>query len=225
MSSPTVLLEAEVARLLDALDTHPVAARLFDGTIAREPYTRFLTQSYHFVRWTQPLLSMAANQLERIFPADGFAAAMDEIARNRLGNLERIESDLRALGHPLASVDDSAPCPAIDAFVAWSRFAASGRMAPSIFGTAFVLEAVALRRAPVAVERLVQSSTIPGIREAVLYMRGTGSVDNRRLHGLGRLIETLASDEARDAVITGAGVTRALFVGLFDGCLEGVDTH
>ena len=54
-----VKLEQEANRLVRELDAHPDARKLFEGTADAGQYAGYLVQSYHYVRWTAPLLGLA----------------------------------------------------------------------------------------------------------------------------------------------------------------------
>ena len=44
----------------------PAARRLFEGSIDAEGYAHYLVQTYHYVRWTTPLLAEAGQRMKRL---------------------------------------------------------------------------------------------------------------------------------------------------------------
>jgi hypothetical protein len=61
----TSALEDEARLLVEELDMHPAAQRLFQGSIDTSGYIAWLVQTYHYVQWTTPLLEQAGHRLKR----------------------------------------------------------------------------------------------------------------------------------------------------------------
>jgi hypothetical protein len=59
-------LDEEARGLVAAVDVHPDAGRLFDGSIDTAGYIHYLIQTYHYARWSTPILGEAGERLRRL---------------------------------------------------------------------------------------------------------------------------------------------------------------
>ena len=59
-------LDYEARTLVEELNIHPAARRLIDGSIDVVSYAHYLVLTYHYVRWTTPLLAEAGHRMKRM---------------------------------------------------------------------------------------------------------------------------------------------------------------
>jgi len=209
------LLEQEGRGLVATLDAHPEASRLFDGTIDREGYVHYLVQTYHYVRWSTPLLKGAGARLNRLGRHPKLADLLLQKSEEERGHERWLLADLENLGCPVRAVQDTIPSPAVDAYTGWNCFTSWAGVPTAFLGTAYVLEYLSVTRAPGAVDRLLQVSTIPNIHRAVTFLRSHGSLDEDHVAELTSVLRTLTEVEDQAAVVLSARTTRVVYPGFF----------
>lgn len=211
----TDLLEQEACGLMKELDAHPAARRLFDGNVDTEGYAAWLAQTYHYVRWTTPLLARAGERLKRLGCHPLLAELLLQKSAEERGHERWLLADLNNLGWAREQVEHTELCPAVAAYVAWNRFTSEAGSPTAFLGTAYVLEHLSLHRAGAAVERLIARGTIPNIRKAVTFLRGHADADGDHLVGLRTVLRTLTDPDERAAILLSTRATRALYPALF----------
>jgi pyrroloquinoline quinone (PQQ) biosynthesis protein C len=210
-------LEEEARALVAELDAHPVARHLFEGSIDTDGYARYLVQTYHYVRWTTPLLAEAGQRLRQLGRLPALAELLLQKATEERGHEKWLLADLRNLGWSARRVEATALCPAVAAYLAWNRYTTRAGVPTAFLGTAYVLEFLAVRRAGRAVERLLAANTIPNIHKAVTFLRGHGEADVGHVAELGAVLRCLTDREDQEALVLSARTTRSLYTGLFAG--------
>ncbi|WP_342374553.1 iron-containing redox enzyme family protein [Myxococcus stipitatus] len=210
-----VALEREVAVLEEALDSSPLARNLFEGRIDSEGYARFLAQTYHYVRWTTPLLEIAGTRMRQSGLHPALAELLVSKSAEERGHERWLLADLRNLGWPAERVETTPPCGAVKAYVAWNQYTTQEGVPTAFLGTAYVLESLAVRRAGSTVDRLVSAARIPNIQKAVTFLRGHSDVDGDHVGALTEVLRTLDDPEEQEVLIHSARTTRLLYPGLF----------
>jgi pyrroloquinoline quinone (PQQ) biosynthesis protein C len=208
-------LEQEGRALVEELDAHPDARRLFDGTLDREGYVHYLVQTYHYVRWSTPLLAGAGERLKRLGRHPRLAELLLQKAVEERGHERWLLADLWNLGCAAERVEVMERAPAVDAYTGWNFFTSRSGVPTAFLGTAYVLEYLSVTRASGAVERLLQVGGIPNIRKAVSFLRSHGAVDGDHVAELTSVLRTLTDREDQAAVLLSARTTRALYPGFF----------
>lgn len=211
----TEALELEARTLLAELDRHPAAQRLFDGSIDASSYARYLVQTYHYVRWTTPLLSEAGERMKRLGQHPALGELLLQKAREERGHERWLLADLRNLGWSSERVEGAGKSPAVTAYIAWNRYTTTAGRPTAFLGTAYVLEYLSVHRASQAVERLLAANSIPNIHKAVTFLRGHGDVDGEHVDELRSVLRSLTDREEQAALVLSARTTRALYLGLF----------
>jgi pyrroloquinoline quinone (PQQ) biosynthesis protein C len=208
-------LSHETSLLMAELDRHPGARRLFDGSIDAAGYASFLVQTYHYVRWTTPLLERAGRRMKQLRQHPELAELLLQKASEERGHERWLLADLKNLGWSAERVGRSEVCRAVAAYVAWNRFTSEAGSPTAFLGTAYVLESLATQRAQTAVERLLARRAIPHIGKALTFLRGHGEVDGGHVAELVTALRVLTQPEEQSAVLLSASTTRALYTGLF----------
>jgi pyrroloquinoline quinone (PQQ) biosynthesis protein C len=211
----TQALEHEARTLVEELDAMASARRLFDGSIDTQGYADWLIQTYHYVRWTTPLLRQAGRRMKRLGRHPALAELLLQKAAEERGHERWLLADLKHLGWSREEVEQTAPCPAVLAYVAWNRFTAEAGSPTAFLGTAYVLEYLSVYRASGAVERLIQRDAIPNIRKAVTFLRGHAGADISHVAELNTVLLGLEDPREQSAIVLSARATRALYLGLF----------
>ena len=216
------VLAHEARALVEELDAHPAAQRLYAGRIDAEGYAQYLVQTYHYVRWTTPLLAEAGHRMKRLGRHPLLAELLLQKALEEHGHEQWLLVDLRNLGWPAERVERTGPCPAVAAYVAWNRYTTLSGSPTAFLGTAYVLEYLSVQRASATVERLLAVNAIPNIHKAVTFLRGHGNADGAHVDELASVLRSLTDREEQLALLLSARATRALYTGLFS---EGGEPH
>jgi len=211
----TETLEHEARMLVEDLDAHPGARKLFDGSIDAASYTRYLVQTYHYVRWTTPLLTKSGERMKR----SGSHSALGELflhkAAEERGHERWLLADLKNLGWSASRVAAARRGPAVNAYIAWNRYTALAGIPLAFLGTAYILEYLAVQRATRSAERLVAARNIPHIHKAVTFLRGHGEADGEHVAELTTLLRSMTDPREQAAMLLSARTTRSLYLGLF----------
>ncbi|WNG39632.1 iron-containing redox enzyme family protein [Archangium violaceum] len=212
----TDALEHEARRLVEELDAHPTAQRLFRGNIDADSYIHYLVQTYHYVRWSTPILTEAGHRMKRLGRHLQLGELLLQKATEERGHERWLLADLKNLGWPAGRVESATRSPAVTAYIAWNCYTARSSAPTAFLGTAFVLEYLSVQRAGTTAENLVAANTIPNIRKAVTFLRGHGAADEDHVAELTSVLRSLTDVEEQAAIILSARTTRALYIGFFD---------
>lgn len=211
----TSALEDEARLLVEELDMHPAAQRLFQGRIDASGYIAWLVQTYHYVQWTTPLLEQAGHRLKRQGRHILLAELLLQKASEERGHERWLLADLKNLGWTRKQVEATHPCRAVEAYIAWNRFQSEAGSPTAFLGTAFVLEYLSVHRAGQAVEGMLAHGAIPHIQKAVTFLRGHAGADGGHVAELMAVLRTLTDPAEHAAILLSARNTRALYTGLF----------
>jgi hypothetical protein len=205
-------LDREADTLIASLDRHPVARALFEGTIGAAPYASYLEQTEHYVGVAEHLLRASGERLLATGRHGALARLLIEKSREERGHEGWARDDRRALG--LGALG-SGPNVAVRAYVSYHLFQAEIGSGAAFLGTAYVLEALSARRAPVAVQNILAQRNIPGIEGAVTFLREHGDADQDHLAGLAAHLRGFTDPEEVEAILHSARSTRLFFPGFF----------
>ncbi|MET0404185.1 MAG: iron-containing redox enzyme family protein [Cystobacter sp.] len=215
-------LEHEARTLIEELDGHPEARRLFDGSADKARYVHYLIQTYHYARWTTPLLADAGRRMIRLGLHPQLGGLLLRKSEEELGHERWPLADLRNLGWSAERVEKAAPTPAVAAYVAWNRFTSRCGRPEAFLGTAYVLEYLSVHRANQSAEQMVAANTIPNIRKAVTFLKAHGTADEKHVEELRSLLRPIEDPQEQSALLLSARTTRILYLGLFaEGADEG----
>ena len=187
----------ERARLLSA----PIIADAMAGRVSRAQYQAFLTQAYHHVRHTVPLLMSCGGRL----PArlEWLREAVAHYIGEELGHQEWILDDLAAAGGDAQAVRDGQPALATELMVAYAYDTIQRRNPVAFFGMVYVLESTSVTLASQVAAALAPCLDLP--RQAFTYLSSHGSLDLSHMDDLRALVNRLDTPADRAAVIAAAG--------------------
>jgi acyl-CoA synthetase (AMP-forming)/AMP-acid ligase II/pyrroloquinoline quinone (PQQ) biosynthesis protein C len=209
----TALEDATVRQRVRFLSVPQVQAGL-TGTISRETYVAYLTQAYHHVRHTVPLMFEARSRLGH---RPTLVGALDEYIAEETGHEEWILSDIAAAGGDAGSARRSRPHPATQAMVdhAYTQIREGNPLA--FFGMVYVLESISVALATRGAGAVAERLGLPP--EAFTYLTSHGTLDQSHM----RFFETLVNgfeDEADIAAVR--DMAREIF-NLFGGMFAAIE--
>ncbi len=205
-------LDREADTLIASLDQHPVARTLFEGTIGAAPYASYLAQTEHYVGVSAHLLRASGERLLATGRHGALARLLIEKSGEERGHEDWARDDRRALG---LTDQHWGPNVAVRAYISYHPFQAEIGSGAAFLGTAYVLEALSARRAPVAVQNLLARNNIAGIEGAVTFLRGHGEADQDHIAGLAAALRGFTDPEEIEAILHSARSTRLFFPGFF----------
>jgi pyrroloquinoline quinone (PQQ) biosynthesis protein C len=208
-------LARETAADRSFLLSAPVIQRCLAGDVTRELYVAFLTQAYHHVRHTVPLLMAVGSRLP-----DRHAWLRDAVLHyleEETGHDEWILSDIAAAGGDRAAAAASQPAVAPEAMVAYAYDTVMRRNPVGFFGMVHVLEGTSVSLALQAADRIQSALGLP--TRAFTYLRSHGELDKEHVNDLAGILLQLAEAEDREAVVRCAKGIYWLYGHVFR-CLE-----
>lgn len=189
----------------------PIIQRALAGDITRELYIAFLTQAYHHVRHTVPLMMAVGSRIpERL------AWLQHEILHyleEEEGHDQWILNDIEAAGGNRAAAARSQPDLATDAMVAFAYDMIARRNPVGFFGMVHVLEGTSVALALRAADRVQAALALPS--RAFTYLRSHGTLDQQHVHHLAGILNRLDCDEDREAVVRCAQSIYWLYATMF----------
>jgi pyrroloquinoline quinone (PQQ) biosynthesis protein C len=190
-------LARETAADRDFLLAAPVIRRCLAGEVTRELYAAFLTQAYHHVRHTVPLLMAVGARLP-----DRHAWLREAVLHyleEETGHDEWILNDIEAAGGDRAVAAASQPAVATEAMIAYAYDTVMRRNPVGFFGMVHVLEGTSVSLALTAAGRIQSALGLPA--RAFTYLRSHGELDQEHVQDLARILERLTEREDEEAVL------------------------
>ena len=204
-------LQDRTAAERDHLLTAPVLQLAVDGKLSLETYIAFLTQAYHHVKHTVPLLMACGARLPERH--EWLRSAIAEYIEEELGHQEWILNDLAACGADPEAVRHGQPALATELMVAYVYDRIARHNPVSFFGMVNVLEGTSIALATRAASAIRGSLGLPPA--AFSYLNSHGSLDLEHMRFFEDLMNRLDADEDREAVVHTARVVYRLYGDMF----------
>src|SRR5688572_4994676 len=172
MSFHERLIECTAADRQHLLEA-PVIRRALAGDITQDLYLAFLTQAYHHVRCTVPLMMAVGSRLP-----EHLAWLQPDILHyleEEQGHDVWILNDIEAAGGDRSAAARSTPDIATDAMVAYAYDMVMRRNPAGFFGMVHVLEGTSAALALAAADQIQQALALPN--KAFTYLRSHGTLD------------------------------------------------
>lgn len=191
----------------------PLIQKALRGEVTRAAYIEFLTQAYHHVRHTVPLLmTSGARMPQRLsWLRDAIVEYIDEEA----GHDEWILADIDAAGGDAAAVRAGTPSAATELMVAYAYDGITRHNPVVFFGMAHVLEGTSVQLASQAAGVLRKSLDLP--QKAFTYLTSHGSLDIEHTKTFANLVNRLDSPEDRRDILHAARMFYRLYADIFRG--------
>ncbi len=155
----------------------PVLQRALRGNVTNDEYVAFLSQAYHHVKHTVPLMMACGSRLSE--NQHWLLQALGEYIAEEMGHEHWILDDIRACGGDPDAVRLATPHPATETMVAYAYDVVQRRNAVGFFGMVFVLEGTSVRLATQAAQAIKEKLRLPG--NAFRYLTSHGALDQNHL--------------------------------------------
>ena len=178
----------------------PVIQQTMGGVVTVETYRAFLTEAYHHVKHTVPLLMSCGGRLpERL---NWLRTAVAEYISEEIGHEEWILNDIKASGGDAEAVRNGQPGLATELMVAYA-YDTIQRISPAgFFGMVYVLEGTSIALATRAAEITRTALGLP--KEAFSYLESHGSLDLEHMKFFERLMNRVDDENDRQHIIHAA---------------------
>ena len=189
-------LVRETSREREFLLSAPVIRRCLAGDVDRELYIRFLTQAYHHVRHTVPLLAAIAERL----PSQHawLQEAIVHYIAEEEGHDAWILDDIAEAGGDRAGALASEPAIPTAAMVAFAWDTVLRGNPVGFFGMVHVLEGTSVALAIRAADAIQAATGLPS--RAFRYLRSHGELDKEHVGHLRSILKRLTAVEDCAAV-------------------------
>jgi len=189
----------------------PLIVDALAGRLDRRTYLAFLTQAYHHVKHTVPLLMACGARLSD--RCESLRPAIAEYIEEEYGHQEWVLDDITACGGDAESVRDGRPSIETELMVAYAYDTIARGNPLGFFGMVFVLEGTSTAVASNAADRVQQSTGLPD--RAFRYLRSHGSLDLRHVEFFKSLMNRVQDVADQSAIVHAARVFYRLYGDIF----------
>jgi pyrroloquinoline quinone (PQQ) biosynthesis protein C len=207
-------LLAETASERATLQATPIVQGALRGAVSLPSYVAFLTEAFHHVRHTVPLLAACRAALPPCLA--WMAPALDDYIVEEAGHDAWILDDLVACGADAAAVRAGRPAPATEVMIAYAYDCIARGNPVGFLGMVHVLEGTSVALALAAADRIQQALGLPDA--AFSYLRSHGTLDREHVAHFADLVDGIEEEADRGAVIHGA----RMFYRLYGDMLRGL---
>jgi pyrroloquinoline quinone (PQQ) biosynthesis protein C len=204
-------LRAATAAERDRLLCAPIITDCLAGRVSRGSYRAFLTEAYHHVKHTVPLLMACGARLpERL---EWLRRGVAEYIEEEQGHEQWILSDLAEAGFDAAAARAAAPSAETELMVSYAYDTVQRRNPVGFFGMVLVLEGTSAAIATRAAEVIGARLELP--RRALKYLLSHGSLDQQHVGHFDGLVDRLDEAADRAAVLHAARMFYRLYGDVF----------
>ena len=179
-------------------------------------YIAYLTQAYHHVMFTVPLLMAVGGRLPE--SREWLRVAVAEYIEEEIGHQEWILNDIAACGGDKEAVRRSQPAMQTELMIAYAWDMVMRRDPIGFFGMVHVLEGTSVNLADHAADQIKAALNLP--ERAFSYLRSHGSIDQSHIQHLENLMNRFTDPEDQALLLHSTKMFFRLYKGVFDSVLE-----
>jgi len=187
----------------------PLIQTTVQSGASRELYVDFLTQAYHHVKHTYPLLALASVHTQN----EAYQDALVEYMEEERGHEKWILDDIRAMGGDPEAVRTGKPEQACQIMVGYTYFAVEWLSPYAMLGSVHVLEGMSTALADKAADAIQQSLGVAG-KEGFSYLRSHGALDIEHVAFFKELVNAIP-EEAHAIIIETSKIIYRLYGDIF----------
>lgn len=206
-------LQTQTAQQRQALFAVPVIREALAGQVSLDSYVAFLTQAYHHVRHTVPLMMACGARLPSRL--EWLRGAVCEYIEEEYGHEQWILNDIKACGGDWEAVRDGRPTLSIELMVAYLYDLIARGNPVGLFGMVNVLEGTSIALATQAAGTIQSTLGLPN--QAFSYLSSHGALDQGHMQTYKQLMDRLDDAADQQAVIHAAKVVYRLYTEMFQG--------
>lgn len=204
-------LKQQTTQQRQELLSAPIIGRALAGQITLSEYVEFLSQAYHHVKHTVPLLMATGARLPESY--EWLRVAVGEYIAEEIGHQEWILNDIAACGLDAEAVRQGQPALSTELMVSYA-YDTVNRVNPlGFFGMVHVLEGTSISLAEQAANRIRESLALP--KKAFSYLYSHGALDLDHVKFFGSLMNRITDSHDQAQIIHGARAFYILYGNIF----------
>jgi pyrroloquinoline quinone (PQQ) biosynthesis protein C len=188
-----------------------IIGRCMTGRITLQDYVEFLSQAYHHVKHTVPLLMAVGARLPE--DKEWLREAVAEYIEEELGHQEWILNDIAACGFDKETVRNARPSAATELMVAYAYDTIQRVNPVGFFGMVLVLEGTSVTTADKAADAIQQALDLPA--RAFTYLRSHGALDQDHIKFFEDLMNRIVDEKEQEQIIHSARIFYRLYADIF----------
>jgi pyrroloquinoline quinone (PQQ) biosynthesis protein C len=195
----------------DALLSLPLITHGAVGALSLETYVAFLTQAYHHVKHTVPLLMATGGRLDERY--EWLRVAITEYIQEELGHQEWVLNDIQACGFDKEQVRHGKPSIATEMMVSYA-YDMVHRVNPiGFFGMVLVLEGTSTAVASQAAKAISKHLNLPA--SCFSYLSSHGALDVEHTKFYEDIVNKIDDAQEQQQLIHAARVFYKLYADIF----------
>ncbi|HHA19063.1 MAG: biliverdin-producing heme oxygenase [Gammaproteobacteria bacterium] len=210
------LLQTETAAARAGLFTAPIINKSLSGDITLDNYIAFLTEAYHHVKHTTPLLMAVGSRLPE--EKEWLRNAVAEYIEEELGHQEWILNDIAACGADKEAVRHGKPAIETELMIAYAYDMVQRVNPVGFFGMVHVLEGTSVTTADQAADGIQLALGLPN--KAFSYLRSHGALDQEHIKFFEGLMNQIESEQEQELIVHTANVFYKLYGDIFRGLTD-----
>lgn len=195
----------------NALLSAPIIHRCLQQDIDVNDYVGFLTQAYHHVKHTVPLLMAVGSRLPD--EKEWLRSAVAEYIEEEIGHQEWILNDIANCGFNREQVRASSPSPATELMVAYAYDMISRVNPLGFFGMVHVLEGTSINLADQIADSVRDSLSLP--KNAFSYLYSHGSLDQDHVKFFEDIMNKINDPVEQDLIVRSCKMFYRLYGDIF----------
>ena len=204
-------IQSETEQQRAELFSAPIIARALKGDVNVDEYIAFLSQAYHHVKHTVPLLMATGSRLPE--SQEWLRVAVGEYIEEETGHQEWVLNDIAACGADKEKVRRSKPNMATELMVSYA-YDSINRINPlGFFGMVHVLEGTSISLADSAADTIRGALGLP--KKAFSYLYSHGSLDQDHVEFFKGLMNRIDQPADQEQIIHSAKVFYKLYGDVF----------
>ena len=204
-------LQTETEQQRVELFSAPIITRALQGDVTTDDYIAFLSQAYHHVKHTVPLLMATGSRLPE--ELEWLRVGVGEYIEEETGHQEWVLNDVAACGADKEQVRRSKPNLATELMVSYA-YDTVHRINPlGFFGMVHVLEGTSISLADSAADNIRSALSLH--KDAFSYLYSHGSLDQDHVEFFKRLMNRIDRPEDQAQIVDSAKVFYKLYGDIF----------
>ncbi len=181
------------------------------GNITLETYIAYLTEAYHHVKHTTPLLMAVGSRIP--FDKEWARNAIAEYIEEELGHQEWILNDIKNSGGDSGVVKNGKPKIATELMISYAYDSVMRKNPLSFFGMVFVLEGTSTQLATQGGQAIMTKLGLN--KDCFSYLFSHGSLDIKHMEFFENLMGKITDKKDQEDIIHMAKVMFGLFANVF----------
>jgi pyrroloquinoline quinone (PQQ) biosynthesis protein C len=199
-------LTAETESEREAFMSIPLIVETLRSGAPPELYVDFLTQAYHHVKHTFPLLAFAAARTTD----ESYQDALVEYMEEERGHEKWILNDIVAIGGDAEAVSNGQAGIACQVMVGYAYYAIEWISPYAMLGSVHVLEGMSTQLADKAAD-VIEKSLVHDSKDGFSYLRSHGAHDIEHVAFFKQLVNGIGDEEVQKVIIDAAKIFYRLY--------------